>query len=528
MSLIQLDRKDTSFIDPFLDQYLYGTDLNAYKDYTPELQSIPAVAESRKKFDTEKRRLLHSVLLEQYKRTGIVVEAKLKENIDLLLQENTYTVTTGQQIHVGLGPLYVLYKVLNTIMLAEEVNRCYSEIKLVPVFWMATEDHDLEEIKHVHLFGKKMEWETDQKGPVGRMSTKGLIALFQQIRQEFRLTKAQEEFVQIAETAYKLENLADATRYFLHQLFGSEGLLVLDADNERLKSSFVDVMNKEIHARHIEALRSNAAALQDAGYDNQIYIRDINLFYMGSGDRLKLNLREGALYAEDDYLCELSETEAFLKSNAIDISPNVALRPLYQESILPNLIYVGGPSEIKYWLQLHSLFQINNYSLPLLFLRSSWVILEEKRFNQLSNIQILDFYCSDSELIQKHLGHIEEQKRDILSNLIRTKESLELLNRKAESTFNGFSLRGKVDKILPKLQEIENLLNQQFLNLAQNDPEFNRFIKVKSAYFSTSKPQERERHIIEFPHLSFELLNNRHHSNFTNLLKINHLVTKSV
>lgn len=186
-----------------------------------------------RKFETSHRKQLHKVLSGQYANLSAYPEAQ----IDSLLNENTFTVTTGHQLNIFSGPLYLTYKLVTTINLAKALKEKYPEYHFVPIYWMATEDHDYEEINHFHLFGKKYTWETGQSGAVGKMHTKEMEALLGQLPEKLPLF----------EKAYlEQPTLADATRCWAHELFGEQGLLCLDADHPVLKAQFKDIIRQDI------------------------------------------------------------------------------------------------------------------------------------------------------------------------------------------------------------------------------------------------------------------------------------------
>ncbi|MFN5653099.1 MAG: bacillithiol biosynthesis BshC, partial [Flavobacteriia bacterium] len=133
------------------------------------------IALKKQSFSAEQRALLSEVLEEKYK--GIAVSEKLKRNLRLLKEPDTFTITTGHQLCLMTGPLYFIYKILHVIKLSADLHEKFPEQHFVPVYWMASEDHDFEEIRSFLLFGQKWTWESQQKGAVGRFDTAGLAPL---------------------------------------------------------------------------------------------------------------------------------------------------------------------------------------------------------------------------------------------------------------------------------------------------------------------------------------------------------------
>ena len=336
-----LDQKDS--LQPFYNRF---PTLDAFKDQIEE-----------RTFDPQKRQILVDALERQYQ------HITNKPDVSVLLQPNTFTVTTGHQLNIFTGPLYIIYKLITAIKLARQLKAAYPAHNFVPVYWMASEDHDFAEINHFSLFGKHYAWQTEQRGAVGRMNPRELKTLFDQIPEKLHLF----------EDAYlKHDTLADAVRYYVNELFGGEGLICLDADDAELKRVFAPVMRDEFtNQRSGYLVQEQTERLSALGYKPVITPRDINLFYLNDQLRERIEHENGTYkvlntklrFLEDELLTLLDEhPERF--------SPNVVLRPLYQETILPNLAYIGGPSEVPYWLQLKPVFDQYKTPFPMLMPRN--------------------------------------------------------------------------------------------------------------------------------------------------------------
>ena len=237
--------------------------LKSLYGHAPTLASFQAQIDSKKSVN---RPLLVEVLTDQYQGLPNI------PNINSLAESNTFTVTTGHQLNLFTGPLYVIFKIVSTINLARQLKKTYPTYNFVPVYWMASEDHDWDEINHLHLFGKKIQWDTEQKGPVGRFDISGLNSIWSELPNGIPVFK---------ESYADAKNLADAVRQYMHALFGQEGLVCLDADDARLKSSFIPIMEADLLAnKHLACINSSNDILTNLGYSPQIYAREINFFYM--------------------------------------------------------------------------------------------------------------------------------------------------------------------------------------------------------------------------------------------------------
>ncbi len=357
----------------FLDYLAQTTKLRLFYTRFPELSAFGDQMRN-KAFAETNRHTLVDVLERQYQ--GITN----KPDFSLLRQPNTFTVTTGHQLNIFTGPLYIIYKLITTINLARRLQQAYPEYTFVPVYWMATEDHDFAEINHFSLFNTPYSWQTEQRGAVGRMNPGELNALFGQIPEKLSLF----------EKAYlEQPTLADAVRFYMHELFGAEGLICLDADDAALKRPFAPVMRDELlNQRSGELVQAQTEKLEALGYKTVIAPRDINLFYLDDQLRERIERQPDGTYRVLHTKLRFSETEllALLDEHPERFSPNVVLRPLYQETILPNLAYIGGPSEIPYWLQLKGVFDQYQTPFPILMPRNFAMyvpLVSAKRINKL-------------------------------------------------------------------------------------------------------------------------------------------------
>lgn len=486
MKSITTSRKGTIFFNDFLDKYYNSDELDEFRTFSPNEGSIPDIIKDREGFPAGRRATLVKSLESQYKESGIHLSDELSASIASLAQDNTFTITTGQQIHIGLGPLYVLYKAFDTIALAEQLTVKHPGQNFIPVFWMASEDHDLEEIADVNVFGSVHTWHTDQTGPVGRMRPDGLPGLFSEIENEYRFDPVQTEFISLCKEVYlNSETLSVAFRRILHHYMGHLGLVILDADDAALKQSFVPVLADELQHKNYQSLQNKTDELVKAGVDAQLHIRECGLFDMREGSRTRVTQK----YTE-------AEARSLASNDAYSLSPNAAFRPLYQEWILPNLIYIGGPSEIKYWMQLGSLFQNYQMEMPLLHLRTSHIHIPAKMNNQFTESKWLDMLGTREQLVEKNNAELKALVDSLNDQFKTIKEGLLDYRNKVESNFKGFSLAGKLGKIEPKLDEIETLVARQLVLKAEQNPDLNKVLKTKDKFFSQGSVQERNEHVI--------------------------------
>ena len=394
MRVEKLNLQETGQFSPLFLDYLFGKDaLRQFYDCLPQADSFGQEIEKRH-LSPELREQLFEVLTRQYQ--NLSASPTLKANLELLKEQNTFTVTTGHQLNIFTGPLYFIYKIVTTINLARQLKARFPESNFVPVYWMASEDHDFEEINSFRLFGKKFTWEAGSKGPVGRLDPTTIPDIVQDVDAD----------IEVFKQAYQNQNrLSDAVRDYVNALFGEEGLVVIDADNRSLKSAFKRVIGDDIFNQTANDLVENAnQKLQEIGYKTQVFPRSINFFYMEDDLRGRIVQEEGKFKVLDtDMVFDREEMEHQIDEAPEKFSPNVVLRPLYQETILPNVAYIGGPAEVAYWLQLKSVFDHYQVAFPvvmprnfaLLFHKSAW-----KKFEKTS-LTFEDIFLDKHEMINK-------------------------------------------------------------------------------------------------------------------------------
>jgi len=439
MQITKLNFSDTgAFALLFLEYLNKNKSLKEFYSLFPTLENFPKQIKN-KKYDTTLRSTLCDVLESQY--VSIKKSPSVEKNLQLLKKENTYTITTGHQLNICTGPLYFIYKIITVLNATRLLNEKYSEYNFVPVYWMASEDHDFEEISYVNIFGKRYTWETHQTGAVGRMDPKSLENLMMEIPGEFEIFKR----------AYKSNNtLSGAVRYYVNELFSEDGLIVLDADDHRLKKSFnhviKDELSNQVSARYVN---EQSQKLESLGFKALISPRDINLFFLDNTlrERIvfkdeKFNVLNTKLSFTEDEIITLTEKEPE------KFSPNVIMRPLYQEYILPNLAYVGGPAEVAYWLQLKTLFDHFGIQFPILLPRNFVLFVNHVAHRKIvkTGASIMDVFVPETSLQNRLVGRIGDNELDLNKEKGLISEFFKNLEDKA----------GSIDPTLGKVVEAES------------------------------------------------------------------------
>ena len=375
------------------------------------------IDEKQQAYSTSTRQTLVQVLNAQYANLpkDILYINNIQAQIQLLAQEHTFVVTTAHQPSLVTGPLYYIYKILAVVRLSQELKQRYPQYNFVPVYVLGGEDHDFEEIASINLFNKKLTWQqNDKAGSVARMSTQDLDIFLQELENILGEGDKAKEIYQAIYTAYTThDNYGLATRHLLQLLFGARGVVVVDADDVQLKRLFIPIMENDLFRQDSQRLVNEAVKdLEKVGYSNQAFAREINLFYFLP------NARQRIIFDEESGHYQVLNTDLKFTPKALlqhlhehpeNFSPNVILRPLYQETILPNLAYVGGGGELAYWLERKKQFEFFNLPLPMLIRRPSLLLLDamtQQRLQKL-NFTVKDLIPHYDIIVKEYLRQQE-------------------------------------------------------------------------------------------------------------------------
>jgi bacillithiol biosynthesis cysteine-adding enzyme BshC len=454
----------------------------------------------RQKFP-QQREVLVEELQKQYE--GVEQHLKVKENTLLLLQQNTFTITTAHQPNIFTGPLYFIYKILHVIKIAEELNMQLTEYNFVPVYYMGSEDADIEELGTITIDRVAYAWQTKQTGAVGRMKVdKALLSLINQMRGQLGVLPYGDEIIKLFEETYSVgKTMQQATFELVHHLFGEYGLVVLIPDNAALKKLFQPVIEKELKERFSNKAITSTITELGKHYKPQAGGRALNLFYLidDKRERIEVSIDKFQVsglnidWNEDEILNELNEhPERF--------SPNVILRGALQETMLPNVAFIGGGGELAYWLELKNVFEAVNIPYPMLVLRNSFLIVEKKFKQIISNLGLKseDMFQSEHELMQKIVTNRTENKVRLNGELERVEDLYDKITHLASNVDS--TLKAHVEalktKAVYRLQELEKKMLRAEKRKYSN--ELLQLQKVKTVLFPKNSLQERVENISIF------------------------------
>ena len=493
---------NSGYFSLLMNDYLeQKSNLDSLYNRFPNIENFEAQIQEKKiNFNGNKKRSnLVSVLEKQY--AAINCSIATLNNIKLLNESNTFTVTTGHQLNLFTGPLYFLYKIISTINLTTALKDKYPEYNFVPIYWMATEDHDFEEINYFNFKGRKFRWNKESIGPVGRLSTEGLEDFFDIYKQELGSGKNAETIKTLFQESYlNHSNLADATRFLANELFSEQGLVILDGDNQDLKKTFIPYIKEELLSQtSYKEVTKTTEKLKE--YSIQVNPREINLFYLEDNLRERIIL-ENEKYKINNTKIEFTETEilSILDKNPEKFSPNVIMRPLYQEVILPNLCYIGGGGEIAYWLELKSFFDAVNVTFPILLLRNSALLVTEKQTKKADKLGLswANLFSKQDDLLNNKVKTLDEFpidlsiQKDFLKNQFHYLHSLA---QKTDISFTG-AVKAQEAKQIKGLENLEKrLLKAQ---KRKHSEELERITDLQNDLFPNKSLQERQANFSEF------------------------------
>lgn len=483
------------FSDVIKAYLLESSDVRPLYNRFPRLSSFEGQIEEKQKQKnlSVTREVLTAVLLEQYLTTR--ESQKVEANIELLKDQKTFTVVTGHQLNLFTGPLYFLYKIISTINLCKQLKKKYPAYDFVPVYWMATEDHDFDEIKYFNFDDKKLVYDRKSAGAVGRLDTAGLENVSKQLKLLLGSSKYADELYQLFSDSYSKENLARATRALAHSIFKKDGLVIIDADDARLKHLAVPFFEKELLDHESFKAVHETLDTWNQDYKIQVNPREINLFYLNDTGRYRIIKKENKFYLDGiDTVFSLEEILNELHNFPERFSPNVIMRPLYQEIILPNLCYIGGGGEIAYWLQLKNYFKSQDIAFPILLLRNSALLINEKQQDKLAalDVSVADLFKENHLLQEQVTNNISEinidlgKQKEFLKNQF---ESLYKLAQKTDPSFIG-AVGAQERKQIKGLEHLEKrLLKAQ--KRKWND-HLERVNNIQKELFPNDSLQERQ------------------------------------
>lgn len=495
MKATYIEYKDTNSFSRTLLAYLSGNeDLKEFYGNKPDIEGFKNQLHAKSSFKYRKE--LAESLEAQY--GDLLLSApNVAANIALLKDKNTFTVTTGHQLNIFTGPLYFIFKIVTAIRLARDLKAAFPDKEFIPVYWMATEDHDFEEINHTRVYGKKIVWDVPKESGTGRMCTSTMEQVVRQYTGMLGLSDNSEKLSSMVEDAYlKERSLAQATRVLVNGLFGQYGLVIMDADRPELKKLFAPIIENDIlHEKSFKAIHKTSASLEAKGFSTQVHARECNFFYLTDDFRERIVRLEDGRYEvlhQNLYFTQ-EEISKEIANYPERFSPNVVMRPMYEEVILPNLAYIGGGAEIVYWLQLKANFDQYQVPFPILIPRNSAMITDDTVAGKIYRLDLTfkrifkPIAALQNEYVRRHTTH-RLNLRDEWMELNAIFGKIKLRTHKIDP-----SLGPSTDAVKARLKKAINNLEKKLLKADKRNHEdaLIQIERVKEKLFPGGGLQER-------------------------------------
>lgn len=438
---------------------------------------------------------------------------KVKTSIEKLKMTNSAVIIGGQQAGILTGPLYTIHKVLSIITLARQ-KEAELKIPVVPVFWIAGEDHDYQEVNHVFIeknnrIEKKLYPEKIlDKRMVSKVTINQELCKnwVEGIIKSFGETKHTKELLEVLERAIQdSKSFVDLFAYMIMHLFKDYGLLLIDSGDEKLRTLEKDFFLKQIN--NFEDITNSVKAQQEEiknnGFSNTIEISEkaVNLFYYDEKhhDRVLLEYdnKEKLFTCKEGYLQFTLEQMLDIANEFPEkLSNNVVTRPLMQEWLFPTLAFIAGPGEIAYWAELKKAFEIFEIKMPPIVPRINITILDRSIETDMNELGL--------ELVETLLNGTEEKKREFIQSL--KDDHLEHLFEKTKQDFlhNYHQIKIYLDEkdssSIPLLNKNKAGLMRQMMFMEDKlekskqlkyEVVINKFARVENSLRPNGSPQER-------------------------------------
>ena len=495
MDCTYLPYQQTGFFSKLIIDYLQRNEaLRSFYEHEVSIDGIKAAIQKRQAFP-QNRAVLVNVLQQQYQ--GLPVTPVVEQNIQSLLQPNTFTITTAHQPVIFTGPLYFVYKILHVIKLAESLRQQLPQYHFVPVFYMGSEDADLDELGTINVDGKQYKWNTTQTGAVGRMKVdKSFISLLNELSNQVGVEECGKEIIDLFKECYQLNTtIQQATLQVVNALFGEYGLIVLIPDNRELKNLFAPVIKKELTEQFSYSAVAETINELSQNYKVQAGGREINMFYLIDDKRERIE-KDGDAFIVQGINKHFTQEELLqeLKTNPECFSPNVILRGALQETILPNIAFIGGGGELAYWMELKRVFKAIHLPYPMLILRNSFLFINEKQSGKAKELgfAIPDLFKTAqvliNELVQRDAGKQLTLPKEIACLQKLYSETLTSIVDKIDVTLHEhvLNLGKQAQKGITELEK--KMLRAEKKKYEAQQRQFN---KLKAQLFPNNSLQER-------------------------------------
>ncbi|MGV3767865.1 MAG: bacillithiol biosynthesis cysteine-adding enzyme BshC [Chitinophagaceae bacterium] len=498
----ELELKETGFFSEIVTNYAEGNEkLRPYYTHTPDRAGIEAAIKERITFQHERTALADELHL-QYK--VVAASDPVHHNIELLREQGTFTITTAHQPNIFTGYLYFVYKILHTVKLAAAAKEWFPQYNFVPVYYMGSEDADLDELGKIFIDGDKMVWNTAQTGAVGRMQPKGLETLIDQLNGRLSVFPHGKELIALLKRCYlESDSIQTATFKLVHALFQQYGVVVFIPDNPVFKKLMIPVFKEDLLQQKASGIVGETIEkLEQDGFKVQAQPREINLFYLDHQTRERI-------VKENDHTWHVLNTGIYwneaqlletLEAHPERFSPNVILRGLMQETILPNIAFIGGGGELAYWLEYKSLFEAFQVPFPVLLLRNSFLVVPKQVAEKMrkNGIEMETMFRATHEVLAEKAIREADGKLSIETERKAVTDLYQQMSEIASAV--DATLAQHVSALETKAQQKLEALQKKIIRAEKrkHDAFARQYEAVKSKLFPNGNLQERTDNLLPY------------------------------
>jgi bacillithiol synthase len=522
ISYRHIPRQSKLFLD-YLDQTPAAM---RFYHHPPDIESLVDLAGSRLGEWPFPRKEIASILRRQNESYG--GNSETLRRIDELEKPDSVAILTGQQVGLFTGPIYTIYKALTTVRLSEALIKL--GIRAVPVFWMDTEDHDLQEVTHCTVLShpasiRTIDYRTAlfKEAPMPMLSV-GSIPFPETIERVVHdyLSHLPEsirkrDVQSLLESTYRSDStFAQSFARLMMQLLRGTGLIFFnpqDLEAKRLTSKVIRRALDNAQALH-SALKQRDQELNAIGFHSQVSVAENStvLFFRAEGERRALERRSSGFGLKNsDYTFSLQELLDYSDRSPELFSPNVLLRPLIQDHLFPTVAYVGGPAELAYFAQIEVLYTLFERPMPIVWPRNSFTLLDPEIAAQMDQwgVQVQDCFWGTQHLMEKvmqhsrfseTMAHIEELHNHLDRTLTEIRPEIQAIELPLAQALDTAK-----KKILHNVQHVKTQIIR--LGGQQNSSHLNAAAVLANHCYPNQTLQERELNILHFlAHHGFSLL----------------------
>lgn len=473
-----------------------------------DVDEYPVFLSELANYNRPHRDAVINIIKKQYQNLNASKQTEV--NLELLSSKKTLAVVTGQQLGIFGGPMYTFYKTITAIKLCRSLKEKFEGYNFVPVFWLEGDDHDLDEVSSLNIIDKSNELkvlkfgdaleEGTNKGSVGHIKlTEDIRKFINEFNDETRDSDFKEDLMNRLNTSYNEDaTFNSAFRSLIFDIFDEYGLIIFNPQEIEIKRILKDIFKNELEnfREHTDVLVEKSAELEEE-YHAQVKVKPINLFASEKDGRFLIEP------VDENYRLKgkrktLTKDELFewLERAPEDFSPNVLLRPICQDYLLPTAFYIAGPGEISYFAQVTPLYGFFNVPQPYIYPRGSATIVEKNITNVLEkyNLKYTDLFFDEKELIEKVIGSLSEAKID--DDILEAKKLIEEKIIKIRENFLQIdqTLGDVTDKSLERINQTLDQLMQKAKKAEERNHEtaIRQVTKARNLFYPNNNLQERE------------------------------------